>query len=123
MTILHRFTRDVILEFEGADLPGADLRRADLSGADLRGANLEGADLSNTLFTQSTFSENVLCKQFIIGTGRIFTMLLTPTYSHFQSGCFTTHDIDIFFEKARTVHTDYADIEPIVRKWYEVYQA
>ena len=103
---------------EGTNLEGANLRGANLVRANLEGTNLEGANLWNTVFTQCLFGDGVLCKQFIIGSGRIFIMLLTQKFNYFQSGCFKTDDIDAFFKQALEVHTDYADVEPIVRKWY-----
>lgn len=53
MEIKNRFTNEVILIIEGAnlrsaDLYGADLRSANLEGADLYGANLEGEILTKT---------------------------------------------------------------------------
>ena len=45
MKILHRYTKEVLLEVEGANLERANLIGADLIEADLGGANMGGADL------------------------------------------------------------------------------
>ena len=45
MKILHRYTREVILEVEGDSLVGANLHGANLRGANLCGANLFGVNL------------------------------------------------------------------------------
>ena len=73
MEIYNRFTRELIIEIEKADLSEADLSKANLSKANLRWANLRKADLRWANLSEAILSlPDLYCLKQMPGITRIF---------------------------------------------------